>query len=418
MCFPEDQLMRFTKPKIADLALPSGKSELIAFDDNLPGFGIRLRAGGKRTWIVQYRVGHKQRRLTLGSAAAIGLDQARDQARKTLAKVHLAHDPQADKARLRAQAALTFGSLIDRYLAVKQDRLRRRSYSEVVRQLLRDWAPLHGLPVTDIQRADIANRLGTLAIENGPVSADRARAALSAFFTWAMREGLVPANPVIATNRPAELVTRDRVLTDTELVEIWQACGDNDYGRVIRLLILTGQRREEIAALGWPEVDLGKAVISLPGDRTKNHRPHDVPISDQALAILSATPRRDGRDFLFGAGAGAFSGYSKSKAALDKRILAARVTASGSVEKAPPMPEWRLHDIRRTVATRMADIGIQPHVVEAVLNHVSGYRAGVAGVYNRSLYAAEKRDALVRWGNHVEALVSGQPPMVVPLKRA
>jgi integrase len=229
---------------------------------------------------------------------------------------------------------------------------------------------------------------------------------------------LVPANPVIATNRPAELVTRDRVLTDAELAEIWHACGDNDYGRIIRLLILTGQRREEIAALGWPEVDLGRAMISLPGDRTKNHRPHEVPLSDQGLAILGATPHRDGRDFLFGAGAGAFSGYSKSKAALDKRIQAARVKAAGSADEARPMSEWRLHDIRRTVATRMADIGIQPHVIEAVLNHVSGHRAGVAGIYNRSLYAAEKRDSLVRWGNHVEALVSGQPARVVPLKRA
>jgi integrase len=407
--------MRFTKPKIAGLTLPSGKSELIAFDDDLPGFGIRLRAGGKRTWIVQYRMGHKQRRLTLGSVAAIGLDQARDEARKTLAKVHLAHDPQTEKTRRRAQAALTFGSLIDRYLDVKQDRLRRRSYEETERHLLRHWAPLHGLPVADIDRADIANRLGTMATVNGPVAADRARAALSAFFTWAMREGLVAANPVIGTNRPAEPIARERVLTDGELVEIWRACGDNDYGRIIRLLIITGQRREEIASLSWPELDLDKMVISLPSDRTKNHRPHDVPLSDQAVAILNEVPRRDGRDFLFGAANGAFSGYSKSKVALDKRILAARAPPAGGHQ---PMPEWRLHDIRRTVATRMADIRIQPHVIEAVLNHVSGHRAGVAGVYNRSLYADEKRDALVRWGNYVEGLVANGQAKVVPIKRA
>jgi integrase len=230
-----------------------------------------------------------------------------------------------------------------------------------------------------------------------------------------MREGLVAANPVIGTNRPAEPIARERVLTDGELVEIWRACGDNDYGRIIRLLIITGQRREEIASLSWPELDLDKMVISLPGDRTKNHRPHDVPLSDQAVAILNEVPRRDGRDFLFGAANGAFSGYSKSKVALDKRILAARAAPARGHQ---PMPEWRLHDIRRTVATRMADIRIQPHVIEAVLNHVSGHRAGVAGVYNRSLYADEKRDALVRWGNYIEGLVANGQTKVVPIKRA
>jgi integrase len=400
--------MRFTKPAIAGLALQPGKAELIVFDDDLPGFGIRLRAGGKRTWVVQYRVGRKQRRLTLGSTAAIALDQARSEARKTLAKVHLAQDPQADKTRLRAQAALTFGSLLDRYLAIKRERLRPHSYGETERPLLRYWAPLHELPVGKIDRVDIANRLVTLALEHGPVSADRARAVLSTFFTWAMREGLVQANPVIGTNRPAEQVARDRVLSDAELSEIWRACLDNDYGRIVRLLILTGQRREEISALSWSEIDLQKAAISLPSGRTKNYRPHEVPLSDQALAILNATPRRDSRDLIFGSGDGPFSGYSGSKAALDKRIFAARVAAVGGPDKALPMSDWRLHDIRRTVATRMADIGIPPHVIEAVLNHVSGHRAGVAGVYNRSLYTVEKRDALVRWGAYIEALTSAQ----------
>jgi integrase len=259
--------MRFTKPTVGGLALPSGKSELIVFDDDLPGFGIRLRAGGKRTWIVQYRVGQKQRRLTLGSTAAISLDEARRQAKKVLAKVHLEHDPQGEKERLRAQAALTLGSLLDRYLSVKQPRLRRRTYSEVERYLRRDWAPLHSAPIGEIDRAKVAGRLSNLAIDNGPVAADRARGSLSVFFTWAMREGLASVNPVIGTNRPAEPVTRDRVLADPELAEIWQACRDDDYGRIIQLLILTGQRREEISALSWTEIDLGRGVISLPADR-------------------------------------------------------------------------------------------------------------------------------------------------------
>jgi integrase len=174
---------------------------------------------------------------------------------------------------------------------------------------------------------------------------------------------------------------------------------DSDYGEIVKLLILTGQRREEIGALRCSEVDLEETVIMLPPDRTKNGRPHEVPLSPPALAILKSHTARAGRDFLFGDGPrngsdrqGGFQGWSKSKATLDKQA------AIGS---------WRLHDVRRTVATRMAELGVQPHVIEAVLNHISGHKAGVAGVYNRSSYAAEKRAALELWGKHVQLLIDG-----------
>jgi integrase len=166
------------------------------------------------------------------------------------------------------------------------------------------------------------------------------------------------------------------------------------------LLILTGQRREEIGALRRRAVDLEKLVITLPSERTKNSRPHEVPLSKPALTILKLHPPRVGRDFMFGDGPrngngrhGGFQGWSKSKAALDKQA------AIGS---------WRLHDVRRTVATRMAELGVQPHVIEAVLNHVSGHKAGVAGVYNRSSYAAEKRAALELWAKHVQLLIDSE----------
>src|SRR5262249_52908513 len=159
--------------------------------------------------------------------------------------------------------------------------------------------------------------------------------------------------------------------TDKELATLWNSLPDNDYGRIVRLLILTGCRRDEIGSLRWSEIDRDARLIALPGERTKNGRIHDVPLSKAALEIIDATPRRVDRDFVFGEGKGGFSGWSKAKAALDTQLN---------------LKPWRLHDLRRTASTRMADAGVQPHIIEAVLNHISGHKAGVAGVYNRSTY--------------------------------
>jgi integrase len=170
------------------------------------------------------------------------------------------------------------------------------------------------------------------------------------------------------------------------------AAPENDYGRIIRLLLLTGCRRDEIGGLRWSEVDLKARTIKLPGVRTKNGRPHVIPLSEPAMAILGGLIHRANRDLIFGLGAGGFSGWSKSKAQFDK---AAKLKEA-----------WTLHDLRRTAATRMADIGVQPHVIEALLNHISGHKAGVAGTYNLSTYAAEKKAALDLWASHLQVAVA------------
>lgn len=409
--------MRFTKPAISALTLSEGVADTIVFDDALPGFGVRLRGGGKRTWIVQYRVGTRQRRLTLGSLAVLDLDKARQAAKIALAKVGLALDPQAEKSQARLDAAATLGPLIKRYLAAKAKVLKPRSYVETERHLMKGWAPLHDQPIGAIHRLDLSNRLGALVKDSGPVSADRARAALSGFFSWAMREGLAESNPVIATNRPAEVKSRDRVLTTAELAEIWNACREDNFGRIVRLLMLTGQRREEVGAMQWSEISLGSALWSLPGSRTKNSRAHAVPLSDPALAILKGISVREGREFVFGEGQGGFSGWSKSKAALDRRILASRTEAARSGVKVKPVTPWRLHDLRRTAATGMADLGTSPHVIETVLNHVSGSKAGIAGVYNRAMHLPERRTALALWAGHVVAVVESRETTVVVMRR-
>jgi integrase len=225
---------------------------------------------------------------------------------------------------------------------------------------------LHGMQLTAIDRRTVATLLTELATNNGP--------GLAAFFSWAMREGLADANPVTGTNRAVTKGARDRVLIDDELRLIWNALSISTYGDIVRLLALTGQRRDEIGSLRWQEIDFDKAVISLPPERTKNSRPHDVPLSPAALAILKARPRLAGHEFVFSSAANGFFGWSDCKLALD-----ARIAGNGAI--AP----WRLHDLRRTVSTRMRDeLAIPPHIVEAVLNHVSGHRSGVAGVYNKA----------------------------------
>jgi integrase len=269
--------------------------------------------------------------------------------------------------------------------------------------------------MTHVTRSIIATRLTAIAAKHGPVSADRCRAALSAFFTWAMREGICEANPTIATNTHSDAKPRDRVLSAYELAEIWNALPSNDYGRIVRLLTLTGQRREEIGGLRWSEIDFNNLVITLPGARTKNKREHCVPLSDFAMEILAGCPRRDGRDLVFGEGEGGFQGWSKSKTALDAAINEARIKRHGT--KAPVFSAWRLHDLRRTCATVMADrLDVQPHIIEAILNHISGHKAGVAGTYNRALYASEKKAALALWGEHLRTIVERAESKIVPLR--
>jgi integrase len=259
--------------------------------------------------------------------------------------------------------------------------------------------------------------------ERGPYAANRARTTLSTLFTWAIREGLIDANPVIGTNKQASENRRERVLSDAEIADILHACGDKDHGRIVRLLILTGARRDEVGGIARSEIDMKARMWSIPGERTKNKRTHEVPLSDAAIGILAPAIERAealDRELVFGERPKtAFSGWSKAKAQLDERI--AKVRAERESTRSKPngarATPWVLHDIRRTVATRMADLGIQPHVIEAVLNHISGHKAGVAGVYNRATYAAEKRQALDLWGAHVAALVEGRTSNIVPLGR-
>jgi integrase len=391
--------------KVADsLTLPAGRSEIIAFDDTLPGFGLRLRETGGRSWIFQYKVGVRQRRVTLGNANGVKLEQARAAAAKLHAQVRLGHDVAAERDERRVRVAQTLGAALAIYLPRQRARVRPRSYVEIDRYLSRYLRTLHGLQLSAIDRRAIAPELSKIESAHGSAAANRARTCLSAFFSWAMQEGVADANPVIGTGRREEK-SRDRVLSSDEIRHIWRALGDDEFSTIVRLLILTGQRREEIGGLRWFEIGDGK--ITLPPERTKNAREHTIPLSEPTRAILDALPPRENRDLVFGRGERGFSGWSRSKARLDQCI--AELVGH-------PLPAWTLHDIRRSVVTHMAEVGVQPHIIEAVINHVSGHKGGVSGIYNRAHYEREKAAALSLWGEHLVALIEERRSKIVPLR--
>jgi integrase len=383
--------MKITAQSAETLHLKPGETDRIWFDDAVPGFGLRVRDTGSRSWIYQYKVAGRTRRLVIGQASAVKAARAREIASEHHARVRLGRDPAADRRVQIERAGHTFGALATRYLEQQKAALRPGSYLEVARHLEKHAAPLWRIPVDAVDQRIIAERLGTVEKSSGAVTANRVRATMSAMFTWSMREGLALANPVANTNKREER-PRDRVLTDAELGAVWRALGDNQYGAVVKLLMLTGQRANEIAGLRWQEIDFDRGVISLPGSRTKNGKPHELPMASQVRALLEVQPRIEGRELVFGKGDGPFSGFSRCKEALDNAIGRA-------------LAPWVLHDLRRSVATGMADIGIQPHIIEAVLNHVSGHKGGIAGIYNRAQYSTEKAQALARWDGHLRGVV-------------
>lgn len=393
--------MKLTQANVTKIKPERGKFESRVFDDDLPGFGVRVLSSGKKSWLIQYRIKGRSTTSTLGRFEKMPAGTARELAKRKLAQAELGIDPGKEKQEDRYKAAETFQKIAERYLRFKEKELKAQSYDQVQTHLTKHWAGFNGLSVHQVTRRDVAARLGEIAEERGPYAANRARASLSTFYAWMMREGIVDANPTVGTNKIGE-ESRDRVLSDAELVAIWKACRDDDYGAIVRLLILTGQRRDEVGSMPKSEIDLDGRKWTIAGARTKNSLTHEVWLSDPALAILKQALGRDriaGRDLIFGETGRGFSGWSKARTALDKRL------AEQTKKK---VAEWRLHDLRRTVATRMAEIGVQPHIVEAVLNHISGHKAGVAGVYNRAVYSAEKRQALDQWAAHVEALVAGK----------
>jgi integrase len=393
--------------------IPAGYDK-VHFDADLPGYGLRVRASGVHSLMVQYAIAGRTRRVVLGPLNRVDPGKAYASARDLLARVRLGHDPASEKELARARAGETFGALLPRFLERQRARLKPRSYIETERHLKVHAKTLHSSPIETVTRRAIAGRLAEIEKHNGPAARNRVRASLSAYFTWAAKEGYVENNPAAFTNK-AEEKARERVLSDEELRTIWLATDDSQFGAIIKLLMLTGARRSEIGGLTWSEIS--PILLTLPSARTKSGREHLVPLSEPALTILKAQPKRTNpngtlREHLFGTIVGCgYQNWSRGKVDLDARIVAANHGKA---------LEWRLHDFRRSVSTSLHDrFGVPPHVVEEILGHVGGHKGGVAGVYNKALYLDERRRALERWGAHIMELVTGKraKARVVDLRR-
>src|SRR6516164_1555858 len=321
--------MKLTAAAVRSLALPTGVTDKIFFDDELPRFGVRMRAGGSRTWIVQYGIGGKERKLPLGPVSALDPSKARSLAKDVLARVRLGEDPLALKHEARARANETLGAQLPRYLAFKRASLRPRSYAQVARHLTVHAKPLHNRPLATLasDRRGVAIVLAKVAEASGPVEANMVRSSLSACCRWLMGEGLLDGNPIIATNKAAQNGARKRVLSDAELKRVWNGLSGGRYDAIVKLLVLTGLRREEIGGLRWDEIDLERELIHLPAERCKNKRSHDQPLSSAALAIIAALPREGDKVFA------AFGSWGRAKERLDRKLGNAVVP-------------WRLHDLQ------------------------------------------------------------------------
>ena len=346
--------MKLTISSSAKLTLPAGKQDAIFWDDDVRGFGLRLRQSGERSWIYRYRFGRTQRSIKLGNATSIPFAAARKNAALLEAEVRLGKDPAAQKDVAKQEAEYTFASLAEKFLDACRPGLRPTTVHEYERHLLRDCKSLHRLPIASVTQADIARLLNNAA---GNVTANRLRATLTAMFSWVMREGVkMPDGNIASLTNKRDETSRDRVLSNQELKAIWNALDSDDYGNIVKLLILTAARRDEIAHLQWGEVTDDN--ITLPGLRTKNKRSHIIPLSEPARAII-ASIKPSKRIHVFGRDDSGFHGWSKCRYRLDEKLGDA-------------VADWVLHDLRRTAATRMAELGVQPHIIEAVINHVSG----------------------------------------------
>jgi integrase len=281
---------------------------------------------------------------------------------------------------------------------LKRDQRENRSHDEVKRIIDKEVLPTLGhLPIAAITRRQLGNLFDDITDRGAPTLARRCHAHLHRMFRWSVGRGIIETSPMVYLPKPGEEVKRKRVLSDVEIKLLWDAALQIGwpFGDVYRLLLLTCARRDEIGELQRHEID--GDTIHLKGDRTKNNEDHDIPLSTMAREIIDAAPRISGCPFVFSTtGTTAVSGWSNAKESLDKIMQA---NAEGKLEG------WRIHDIRRTVATGLERLGVKQQVVEALLNHTAGSKVGITAVYQRYAYETEKRQALKTWAKHVASVV-------------
>ncbi|SEH31203.1 tyrosine-type recombinase/integrase [Magnetospirillum fulvum] len=388
------------------------------WDAIVPGFGLRVTDARGKSFFLRTRSGSGQLRMSWPYPAT-SLEAARAAAKAALADIERGIDPKAKKAtetEAKAEkAANTFKTVGERFMRQHvEPRLALSTHREYRRALFgSDTAAWADKPVDSITRADVRAVLDTMVERGSAGGANNLLAHLSKFFNWCAEQDLLEIPPTDRLKPPGQKNVGERTLTEAEIAEVWQAFGTEGgaFCDLFKLLLLTGQRRGEVGGMRWSELvglDGDRPAWEIPSDRTKNGRPHTVPLAPLAAAIAKGRPEIGDTGFLFtNTGKTPVSGFSKTKERVDGRIARRREKAG-----LPPMPEWTLHDLRRTMVTMMNErLAIAPHVVEACVNHVSGSaKAGVAGVYNKAMYLEDRRRAFEAWAGYVEKIVKEGVP--------
>lgn len=446
--FTGQSLTKFKPDQNKRLELPDGI---------LTGLYFIIQPTGRKSWAVRYRHHGKPRKLSLGSylagndvaAAGEELTRIRREAADILERVRQGEDPAAKKQIAKKQAKdddtadrTRFDGVARLFLA-RYAKPKNRSWKDSARHIglvpdktnsertddpktflvvKRSAADRWGhRPITDIRRADVIALLDDIVDDGKPILANRVLAALRKMFNWALERDLVDANPCDRVKPPSSEKARDRVLSEDELWALWRAAEELGwpFGRHMQMLVLTGQRRDEVAGMKWREINGN--TWTLPRDRAKTDKAHEVPLSAPALSILEQLPRIDGASHVFTTtGKTPISGFGKPKATVHDRmvqLLREEAEERGDDPEEIEVAPWRLHDLRRTVASGMAKLGISIAVVEKILNHTSGTFAGIVGVYQRHEFSEEKRRALDAWAQYVEGLgKTSKNDNVVPLR--
>ena len=357
------------------------------FDSTYPGLALRVSSKGRKVWTYVYRFNGQQKRMTLDLYPAMSVAEAHDAWRKARDLVQAGVDP----SQIETRASTDFASVFEEWMQRDQSKNRSREVvrGSVTNHALPRW---RNRPITEIGRRDVLDVIDAVADQGKPIAARRLYAYLHRLFQWAISRGIIEINPMSGLDKPAAEVKRERVLSDSELVKVWNAADRLGwpYGPAFQMLILTGARREEIAQLKWSEIE--DNTIRLSGARTKNGEPHNIPLSTAAWTVLDKVMRIANSDFVFTfSGHVPISGWSNAKRDLD--------------DFAVITDPWIIRDLRRTCATGLQKLRTPLQVTEAILGHTSGSRGGIVGVYQRYSYDDEKRAALEAWGAHVMALV-------------
>jgi integrase len=387
---------KLSKRTIDALPCPAER-DTIWWDEDLKGLGLKITPAGRRTFLVQYRpAGDRRnpRKYTIGEYGPVTPFQARVEAQRVLAERASGRDPQAEKreAKRRLQSDLVVNlvaEFINRHVA--QNRTARETTRILHREVIPHWG---NWTIHEVHKRDVITLLDTVRERGALVMANRVLAAVRKFFNWCISRGLLEQSPCANIGMPTREQSRHRVLADEELrpVIIASRAIGFPFGSMVECLALTGQRRDEVGLMAWHHLDLDRHLWVIPPEHSKNGKPHTVHLSDQALRLLREVPRTGSLVFSLD-GTTQFQGYSKAKKRLDR--------AAG-------VSDWTLHDLRRTVVSGMARLGITPHVADKILNHQSGTISGVAAVYQRHEFMEERKAALCRWGQHVAHLTSSE----------